>query len=44
MTNFATIEEQIKAEYNKVDAFIALRPKLSVAIALAIGLLLGHIV
>ncbi len=44
MADFASIEENIKAEYNKVDAFIALHPKISVFAAFLIALFIGHFV
>lgn len=48
MANFTTelvaIEDRIKAEYNKIDAFIALHPKISVLGAFVLALFIGHFV
>ncbi len=44
MAELETVEDKIKLDYNKLDAFIALHPKLSVVIAAVVFFLIGHFV
>jgi len=43
-TDFLTLEDQIKAEYSALRAWIALNPYWAALSALALGLFLGHFV
>lgn len=44
MVTFQTVEDQIKNDYNIVDSFIMLHPKLSVVCAILLAGLLGHFI